>query len=211
MFTTIELLVISVILGLIISVLLANLKNSKIPMLKKIIGIFTYYFRGTPLLIQIFLIYYGIGQFVWIRDSFLWYFFQKPYFCAILALTLNNTAYTTEIIYNAIITTDNGEIEAAKAFGMTKYQSILYIIMPSALRRSIPAYSNEIIFMLHATSLVSVITILDITGVAKMVYSRYFIPFEAFIMAAIFYVFLSLIIIKLFRFLEKKYMRYLKN
>lgn len=206
---TIQLLFISVFIGFFFSIVLSNLKNTNSQLLKKGIGLFTYYFRGTPLLIQIFLIYYGSGQFEWLKNSFLWYFFEKPYFCAILALILNNTAYTTEIFYNAIKTTDTGEIEAAEAFGMNRLQKILYIITPSALRRSIPAYSNEFIFMLHATSLVSVITIMDITGVAKVTNARYFIPFHAFILAAILYSILSYICIQVFKKLEKKYLKHL--
>ncbi len=210
-FITLQLLILSLILGFIISVIFANIKNSGNPFLEKPISAFTYYFRGTPLLVQIFIIYYGMGQFTLIRDTFLWYFFEKPYFCAILALTLNNASYTTEIIYNGIKATDKGEIKAAKAFGMTRWQQIVHIITPSALRRSIPAYGNEVIFMLHATSLVSVITVMDLTGVAKVTYARYFIPFEAFILAGIIYALLSYILIRIFRWLENRYLKYLKT
>lgn len=210
-FITLQLLILSLILGFIISVIFANIKNSENPFMEKPISAFTYYFRGTPLLVQIFIIYYGMGQFTMIRDTFLWYFFEKPYFCAILALTLNNASYATEIIYNGIKATDQGEIKAAKAFGMTQWQQIVYIITPSALRRSIPAYGNEVIFMLHATSLVSVITVMDLTGVARVTYARYFIPFEAFILAGIIYALLSYILIRIFRRLENRYLKYLKT
>lgn len=208
---TLQLLLLSVLLGFVLSVILANLKTSRIFIFEKSIGLFTYYFRGTPLLIQIFLIYYGLGQFEVIRESFMWVYLKEPYFCAILALTLNNAGYVTEFLANAIESTDKGEIEAAKSFGMNRLQRIMYIVTPSALRRSIPSYGNEVIFMLHATSLVSTITLFDLTGVAKLTYARFFIPFEAFMLAALFYIIFSYTIIRIFRTLEKRYLGYLQK
>ena len=208
---TLELLVISLFFGFALAMVLALFKKSTNLVLNYSSRAFIYFFRGTPFLVQIYLIYYGLGQFEAIREvQWLWFFLEKPFFCALLALIINNAAYAAEIIHNAIVTTDKGEIEAARAYGMSHWQSMRYIVIPSALRRAIPAYTNEIIFMLHATSLVSVITLLDITGIARKLYSRFYAPFEAFITAALFYLLLSILINFVAHRLEKRFNRYLK-
>ncbi len=209
---TLILLILSLIIGFILAIVFALAKKSHYFLWHYPARFFIYFFRGTPLLIQIYLIYYGFGQFEWIKEiGWLWYLLEKPFFCALLALTLNNGAYAAEIIHNALITTNKGEIEAAEAYGMSYSQSLIHIIIPSALRRAIPAYTNEVIFMLHATSLVSVITLLDITGIARKLYSRYYSPFEAFITAALFYLLLSGLIAFIANRLEKKFNRHLKT
>ena len=202
--TTVTLLVLSLATGLFLSLAIALIRTSKNPIMCWFARGFIFFFRGSPLLVQIFIIYYGLPQFALIKESFLWEYFKQPYFCAWLALTLNNAGYTAEIIYNAIIATKKGEIEASEAFGMSKTQSMLFVILPSVIRRAIPAYGNEAIFMLHATALVSLITILDLTGVARLTYARYYNPFEAFITAGLFYLTLTIVMTMLFRLLEKK-------
>ena len=207
---TVILVSISLVLGLLLAVPLAVLRNSGNLLVQAPIRAFVYFFRGTPLLVQMFLVYYGIGQFELLRESFLWPVFQQAYFCALFTFTLNTCAYTTEIIRGAIKATPHGEIEAAMAAGMSKILMFRRIILPSAFRRALPAYSNEIIFMLHGSSLASVITIIDITGAARIINSRYYSPYEAFLTAAMLYMSLTFLIIFFIKKLEVKWFAHLQ-
>jgi arginine/ornithine transport system permease protein len=207
---TVILVSISLVLGLLLAVPLAVLRNSGNLLVQAPIRAFVYFFRGTPLLVQMFLVYYGIGQFELLRESFLWPVFQQAYFCALFTFTLNTCAYTTEIIRGAIKATPHGEIEAAMAAGMSKMLMFRRIILPSAFRRALPANSNEIIFMLHGSSLASVITIIDITGAARIINSRYYSPYEAFLTAAVLYMSLTFLIIFFIKKLEVKWFAHLQ-
>ncbi len=171
---------------------------------------FVYFFRGTPLLVQMFLVYYGLGQFELMKSSFLWPLFREAYFCALFTFTLNTAAYTTEILRGAIKATPHGEIEAAMAAGMSRLLMIRRIILPSSFRRALPAYSNEIIFMLHGSALASVITIIDITGAARIINSRFYSPYEAFLTAAAFYLTITFCIVFLVKKLENKWYAHLQ-
>lgn len=184
--------------------------NSKNILLSGSVFCFSYFFRGTPLLVQIYLIYNGSGQFEAIRDSFLWPVLREAYWCALIAFSLNTAAYTTEILRGAIKATDKGELEAARACGMSPALMTRRIILPSAFRRALPAYSNEVIFMLHGSALASVITIIDLTGAARIVNSRYYLPYEAFITAALFYLALTFALVALFKWVEKRWFVHLR-
>ena len=201
---------ISLVIGLLLAVPLEVLRNSGSWLVQAPIRAFIYFFRGTPLLVQMFLVYYGMGQFESLRESFLWPAFREAYFCALFTFTLNTCAYTTEIIRGAIKATPHGEIEAAIAAGMSRLLMFRRIILPSAFRRALPAYSNEIIFMLHGSSLASVITIIDITGAARIVNARYYSPYEAFLTAALLYMSLTFIIVFLIKRLEIKWFAHLQ-
>ena len=207
---TIILVSISLLIGLFLAIPLAVLRNSKSQLVQAPIRAFIYFFRGTPLLIQMFIVYYGLGQFELLKESFLWPAFREAYFCALFAFTLNTCAYTTEIIRGAIKATPHGEIEAAMAAGMSRLLMFRRIILPSAFRRALPAYSNEIIFMLHGSSLASVITIIDITGAARIINSRYYSPYEAFLTAAVLYMSLTFIIVFLLKKLENRWFAHLQ-
>lgn len=204
---TAELLAISLLIGLALAIPLAVLRTLPIPWLSRPIWVYTYVFRGTPMLVQLFLIYYGLGQFEWMQQSALWPLFSSAWFCACLTFVLNTCAYTTEIIAGSIRALPYGEIEAAKALGMTRWVMLRRIVLPSALRRSLPAYSNEVIFMLHGTSLASVVTIMDLTGAAREINSTYYIPFEAFITAALFYFSFTLVLVGLFHKAEARWLK----
>ncbi len=141
----------------------------------------------------------------------MWFALENAYFCAILALALNNAAYTAEIVRGSLVATPHGEIEAARALGMSRYLALVRIILPSALRRSIPAYSNEVIFMLHGTVVVSLVTLYDITGVARFINSRYYSPYEAFITAAFMYMAITFVLIAIFKQIEKRGLAYLTH
>jgi arginine/ornithine transport system permease protein len=201
---------ISLLVGLVLAVPLAVLRTSKNYLVQAPIRAYIYFFRGTPLLVQMFIIYYGFGQFEAIKSSFLWPFFSEAYFCALFAFSLNTGAYTTEIIRGAIKATSIGEIEAAKAAGMSRMLMLRRIVLPSAFRRALPSYSNEIIFMLHGSSLASVITIIDITGAARIVNSRFYSPYEAFLMAAVMYMSITFLIVFLVKKLEVRWFAHLQ-
>nr|WP_316644312.1 ABC transporter permease [uncultured Roseateles sp.] len=205
--TTIELLAISLAFGLLFAIPLAVLRTLHNPWLSRPVWLFTYVFRGTPLLVQLFLIYYGLAQFSFVRDSWLWPWLQSAWFCACLSFAINTCAYTIEIIAGAIRALPAGEIEAAKALGMSRTVMFRRIILPSALRRSLPAYGNEVIFMLHGTSLASVVTLLDLTSAARQTYSTHYLPFEAFIMAALMYFVMTSTLVGLFHAAEARWLK----
>lgn len=207
---TVQLVFLSLLIGLGIAIPLALLADSRNWLIHGSVFCFSYFFRGTPLLVQIYIVYYGAGQFEFIRDSLLWPILSKAYWCALIAFTLNTAAYTTEILRGAIKATPLGEIEAAKAAGMSRLLMYRRIILPSAFRRALPAYSNEVIFMLHGSSLASVITLVDITGAARIVNSSYYSPYEAFITAALFYMALTFIIVLAFKWVERRWFAHLR-
>ena len=206
---TLILVSISLFAGLLFAIPLAVLRTSKNYLIQAPIRAYVYFFRGTPLLVQMFIVYYGFGQFEALKATFLWQFFREAYFCALFAFTLNTCAYTTEIIRGAIEATSIGEIEAARAAGMSPMLMLRRIILPSAFRRALPSYSNEIIFMLHGSSLASVITIVDITGAARIINSRFYSPYEAFLTAAVFYLAITFIVVLLVKRLESRWFAHL--
>lgn len=173
---------------------------------------FIFFFRGTPLLVQIFLIYYGLGQFIpdSLKDGWLWTkVLSKPYFWAIVAFTLNTAAYTAEIVRGAIKAIPKGENEAADAIGMSYAQKFKRIIMPRAFGIMLPAYSNEVIFMLKGSALASTISIMDLTGQAKTLIAKTYATLELYFAAGVIYLVLSWVFIALFRVAEKKFNRHL--
>jgi arginine/ornithine transport system permease protein len=182
---------------------------SKNRLLAGSVWLYTYVFRGTPLLVQLFIIYYGLSQFDAVRDSWMWQYLQDAWFCAILAFTLNTAAYTTEIIAGQIRTTHWGEIEAARAMGMSKWLMMRRIVIPSALRRALPAYSNEVIMMMQSTAVAGLVTLADITGVARRIYSDTYMAFEPFLIAGAIYLVLTFVFVWLFKQAEQRWLAYL--
>ncbi|MYM63049.1 ABC transporter permease [Pseudomaricurvus sp. HS19] len=205
---TVQLSVISLLVGLLLAVVLAVLRSTRKPILSWPIYLFCYVFRGTPLLIQLYIIYYGITYVDGIQETFWWEWFKNPFYPALLAFTLNTCAYTTEILYGAISETDHRELEAARAYGMSWWTSMHRVVLPGAIRRSLPAYANEVVLLLQSTSIASVITIIDITGAAQNTYSRHYAPFEAFIFAACLYLVITFTILYGFRRLESRLLAY---
>ena len=202
---TIELTSLSLLFGIFVGVFFAILRTSKNKILILISYYYSYIFRGTPLLVQIFIIYFGLGQVEWIRESFLWVFLKEPYSCAILAFTLNTGAYSSEIFRSAFETINKGFVEAAESLGLNKKNIFFKIKLPIAIRQSLPAYGNEMILMLKGTSLASTVTLLDLTGVAKHIISTTFRPVEVFIVAGSIYLLMTFIIHNVIKLLEKKY------
>ncbi len=203
--TTLKLLSVSMIIGLFIGLFFAIMRIKNNIFLGKLAYAYSYIFRGTPLLVQIFIIYYGFGQVEYIRESFLWVILKEPYWCAIIAFALNTGAYTSEILRSAFQTIKPGFIEAGKSLGVPNKIIFYKIQIPIAIRQSLPAYGNEIILMLKGTSLASTVTLMDLTGVAKFIISTTFKPIEVFIIAGSIYLFITFIIHNLIKALEKKY------
>ncbi|MBW2486965.1 MAG: ABC transporter permease [Deltaproteobacteria bacterium] len=208
--TTIVLVFASLILGLVLAIPIALLASSKRKWVAALPKAYIYFFRGTPLLVQMFMIYHGMGQFEAVRESFLWVIFQQAWACALVAFALNTAGYTGEILRGTIEQTPYGEIEAAKSVGMSNAQIYRRIILPSTFRRALPAYGNEVIFMLHGSSLAGLITIVDLFGAAKIVNARNFVPFESFIAAGIFYLAITFMIVYGFKKAEHYWHAYLR-
>ena len=202
---TIELTLLSLFFGIFVGVFFAVLRTSNSKVLYYISYYYSYIFRGTPLLVQIFIIYFGLAQLEWIRESFLWVFLKEPYSCAILAFTLNTGAYSSEIFRSAFETINKGIVEAAKGLGLNKLNTFFKIKLPIAIRQSLPAYGNEMILMLKGTSLASTVTLLDLTGVAKHIISTTFRPVEVFIVAGSIYLLMTFVIHNLIKYLERRY------
>ena len=202
---TIQLTFLSLFFGIFVGVFFAILRTSKSKILFYISYYYSYILRGTPLLVQIFIIYFGLGQVEWIRESIFWIVLKEPYSCAIIAFTLNTGAYSSEIFRSAFETVNRGVVEAAKGLGLNKINIFFKIKLPIAIRQSLPAYGNEMILMLKGTSLASTVTLLDLTGVAKHIISTTFRPVEVFIIAGSIYLIMTFIIHNFIKYLEKKY------
>ena len=202
---TLKLLSLSLFFGIFIGLLFAILRLNKNQIINKFAYGYSYVFRGTPLLVQIFIIYYGLGQIEYFRSTFLWVVFKEPYWCAIIAFALNTGAYTSEILRSAFQTIKPGIIEAGKSLGISNKIIFYKIQIPVAIRQSLPAYGNEIILMMKGTSLASTVTLMDITGVAKHIVSTTYKPLEIFILAGCIYLFMTFLIHNLIKYLEKKY------
>jgi len=202
---TLKLLSASLFFGLFLGLFFAILRLNKNIFINKFAYGYSYVFRGTPLLVQIFIIYFGLGQIEYLRSTVLWVVLKEPYWCAIIAFTLNTGAYTSEILRSAFQTIKPGIIEAGKSLGISNKIIFYKIQIPIAIRQSLPAYGNEIILMMKGTSLASTVTLMDLTGVAKYIISITFKPIEVFIVAGGIYLFMTFVIHNVIKYLEKKY------
>lgn len=199
----------SVIIGLFLAVPLALMRLSTFKLLQWPSYFFVFYFRGTPLLVQLFLVYYGSGQFrLELTELGLWGYFREAYFCAVFTLTLNTCAYTAEILRGAIQSVPKGEIEAGRACGMSGVLLYRRVVLPSALRTAWPAYGNEVIFLMQASSLVSIITLLDLTGVGRRIISETFAVYEVYILVALLYLAITYLLAFVFNRVEKRLQRH---
>ncbi len=203
---TLQLLAASLALGLAAALPLAMLRSLPSPWVWRPIWLFTYVMRGTPLLVQLFLLYYGLAQFPAVRESIFWPWLSSAWFCAVAAFALNTCAYTIEILHGAMKAVPAGEIEAAKSLGMSRWVMLRRIVLPSAFRRALPAYGNEVVLMLHGTALASIVTLLDLTGAARQMNSTYYLPYEAFLTAAVFYAVITAVLVALFRAAERRWL-----
>jgi len=200
---TLELVGIAVILGLLLAIPLGIARSSKLWYVRAVPYAYIFFFRGTPLLVQLFLVYYGLAQFDAVRDSVLWPYLRSPFWCATATMTLHTAAYIAEILRGAIQAIPPGEIEAARALGMSKAKALFFIILPRAARIGLPAYSNEVILMLKASSLASTVTLLELTGMARTIIARNYLTVDMFFTAGVFYLLMSFVLVQAFRQLER--------
>lgn len=207
---TVELVALALCVGVLIALPVALMRVSNSPLLKGLAYGYIFFFRGTPLLVQIFLVYYGLSQFEAVRDSALWPILREAYWCAIIAFSLNTGAYTAEILRGAIQAVPAGEIEAAQSLGMSTPLMFRRIILPRALRIGFPAYGNEIILMLKGSALASTITLLDLTGMARTVIARTYMPVEIFLAAGIIYLLINYAIVLALGQAEERLNRHLQ-
>ncbi|CAO3415002.1 ABC transporter permease [Azospirillum doebereinerae] len=207
---TLQLIGASLALGAVVAFAVALLRLSGNRPVEWIAGAYVFVFRGTPLLVQIFLIYYGLGQFEFVRDSVLWPVLREPMWCAILALTLNTGAYTSEVLRGAILSVPQGQIEAARACGMSRALAFRRIVLPVAVRQMLPAYGNEVILMVKASSLASTITLMEVTGIARRMIAQTFAVFELFIVAGAIYLILNFVASRLIKYAEWRLTPYLR-
>ncbi len=207
---TILLLIISLPIGFIISLLFALGRVSNITLISKSVASYIFVVRGTPLLVQIYLIYFGLGSIKVIRESFLWYLLKEPFWCGVIALTVNTVAYGAEIFRGGIQSISKGQIESGQSLGFGKYMMLRKIIIPIAIRKVLPSYGNELILMVKATSLVSLTTYMQMTGIARRIMAKTFAPVEAFVAAGILYLFLNFLMVQFVKYLEWKYNPHLR-
>ena len=203
-YLTLELVAIAVLIGLLIAIPLGMARASRHWYVRALPFSYIFFFRGTPLLLQLFLVYYGLAQFDAVRQGPLWPYLRDPYWCALIAMTMHTAAYIAEIIRGAIQAVPPGEVEAARSLGMSRAQTMWHIILPRAARIGLPAYSNEVILMLKASSLASTITLLELTGMARTIIARTYLPVEIFFAAGLFYLAMTFILVQIFRWLERK-------
>ncbi|KAA8698157.1 ABC transporter permease [Pseudomonas proteolytica] len=200
---TLELVAIAVIAGLLLAIPLGIARSSRLWYVRTLPYCYIFFFRGTPLLVQLFLVYYGLAQFDAVRESALWPYLRDPFWCATVTMTLHTAAYIAEILRGAIQAIPPGEIEAARALGMSKPKALFYIILPRAARIGLPAYSNEVILMLKASALASTVTLLELTGMARTIIARTYLPVEIFFAAGMFYLLMAYILVRGFKLLER--------
>lgn len=208
---TLELLVLSAVLGTALAVLFLLMRISNRWYLAWPSIAYIYIFRGTPILVQIFIIYHGFPQFEFIRESIFWPILREPYGCAVVALTLNNAAYVSEIFRGGVNGVDRGLLEAGAALGLSVRQRFTYITTPIAIRLSIPAYSNDVVSLMKATALASTITILDMMGIARNLVAETFAPYEIFMSLAVIYLVMTWFFQKGFGLFERRMSRHVRK
>lgn len=206
---TLQLVFISCVVGLGLGLVLALMRLSQIKILSYLAFGYGFFFRGTPLLVQLFLIYYGLGQFEWIRSLPIWQpILSQAYWCALIAFSLNTSAYVAEIIRGALLAIPKGELEAADAIGMSARQKLTRIRLPRAFGIMLPAYNNEIIFMLKGSALASTVALMDITGTARTIAARTYTMLELLFAAAVVYLVLSWVLMFAFGQMERYFSRH---
>ena len=201
---TLQVVIIATMLGFILAILVALMRISGRGILSIPAYYFVYLIRGTPLLLQLYFVYYGLGQFSFIRESFLWPILREPYWCGIITLTISTGAYSSEIIRGGIMSVSKGYLEASNALGMSKFMTFMKVTLPITFRQALPAYGNELILMVKASSLISIITLMEITGIARTIISKTYAPVEIFLVAGSIYLFINFLIVMSVNFAENR-------
>ncbi|OIQ92549.1 octopine transport system permease protein OccM [mine drainage metagenome] len=209
---TVQLVALSGLGGLALAFPIGIARSSRRPWVRALPWCYIFFFRGTPLLVQLFLVYYGLSQFSSIRHSeLLWPYLRDPYWCALIAMSMNTAAYIAEILRGALQAVPRGEIEAAIAVGMSKTQILRRILVPRAVRIGLPAYSNEVILMLKGSALASTITLLELTGMARTIIAETYMPVEIFLAAGACYLAISFLMVRTFKLVENILNRHLRH
>ncbi len=196
--------------GALVGLPMAVLRWHRTPVASQAVGAFVYVFRGTPLLVQAYLLYYGLAQFAAVRDSPLWIVLREPWWCCAVAFAINSAAYQVEIYRGGLDAVPKGEIEAATAIGMSPGMALRRLILPSALRRCLPMLGNESIFLLHGSAIASMLTVIDVLGAGRRLNAEYYLAFEGFLAATVIYMALVWIITRILARVERRTMRHLR-
>lgn len=200
---TLELVAIAVVAGLILAIPLGIARSSRHWYVRALPYGYIFFFRGTPLLVQLFLVYYGLAQFDLVRSSSLWPYLRDPFWCTVVTMTLHTAAYIAEILRGALQAIPKGEIEAARALGMSRGKTLFYIMLPRAARIGLPAYSNEVILMLKASAVVYTVTLFDIMGMARTIIARTYESMLFFCLAGALYLVITIVLTRIFRLIER--------
>lgn len=208
---TLELVIYSGLAGVVLALPIGIARSSPLWWVKALPWAYTFFFRGTPLLVQLFLVYYGLAQFQAVRESVLWPVLREPYWCALITMTLHTAAYIAEILRGAINAVPHGEVEAARALGMSWPLTYRRILLPRAIRIALPSYGNEVILMLKGSALASTITLLELTGMARTVIAKTYMPVEIFLAAGCLYLAISFVLVQAFRLAEWRLGRHLRG
>ena len=201
---TLEVVLISTFLGFGLAIIVALMRISDNKFYSVPAYSFIYVIRGTPLLLQLYFVYYGISQFSFIRESFLWPILREPFWCGIITLTISTGAYSAEILRGGIQSVSQGYIESGKALGLGRVSLFFRIVMPITIRQALPAYGNELILMVKASSLISIVTLMEITGIARTIISKTYAPVEIFLVAGSIYLFINFVITRLVKYAENR-------
>jgi len=209
---TFELLFLSLFLGTALGIFLLILRISGRWYLSWPTMVYIYIFRGTPILVQIFIIYYGFPQLDFIRhNDILWTIFREPFGCAIVALSLNTGAYLSEIFRGGVLGVDRGLKEAGAALGLSVTQRFIYVTSPIAIRLCLPAYSNDVVSLMKSTALASTITLLDMMGIARTIVAETYAPYEVFVSVMVIYLIITWAIQRIFGWIEKRMSRHVRS
>ena len=201
---TLQVVSISTILGIFLAVAVALMRISGNRLMSLPAYYFVYLIRGTPLLLQLYFVYYGLSQFEAIRESILWPILKEPYWCGIITLTISTGAYSSEIIRGGILSVSKNYIEASGALGLSQIKTFMLITLPITVRQALPAYGNELILMVKATSLISIVTLMEITGIARTIISKTYAPVEIFLVAGSIYLVINFIIVMFVNLAERR-------
>lgn len=208
--TTLALVGISIVAGALISIPVAYGRMSRDPILSGLAYVYVYFFRGTPLLAQTFLVYYGVGSFKAELDAVgLWWFFRDAFNCAVFAFSLNTAAYQAEVLRSAIERAA-GPVGRAASLGLHKMQTLWKVILPQALVVALRPYGNEVILMVKGSAIVAIITVYDLMGITRLTYSRTF-DFQSYIWAAIIYLMIVEVLRHAIDWIERRITRHLKR
>jgi len=208
--TTLEIVALAIVVGAVLSLPVALARLSPNRVLNGAAISYTTFFRGTPLLAQTFLVYYGAGSFrPFLQDVGLWWFFRDAFNCVVLTFALNTAAYQAEILRGAISGLAKGQFEAAKALGLGPVVTMRKVILPQALIVALRPYGNEIILMIKGSAVASVVTVFDLMGATRLAFSRTF-DFSIYIYAAVLYLALVEILRRVWNVLERRLTRHLK-